>query len=695
MQRIEFKLGKLAILMTSTGIFSFPAHAEDMPNTVLDTVVVSAPLREKVSQSARPVTVLTEEQINTGASNTIGATLEKEPGMNNQSFGPGVGAPVIRGQTGPRVRVLQNGIGINDASTLSPDHANGVEPMQAERIEILRGPATLLYGSGAIGGVVNVIDNRIPQEQFDKVFGGAFEQRYNSVSSENASSLKLEGGKGPVAVHLDGFYREQGNMHIGGAAIDETAARANDPALADVYPIQNSYGVINNTNARASGGSAGVSWVGDAGFLGAAVNQLDNHYGIPPDGTGGPNVRVDLTQTRYDLKGEWKNPIAFAEALRLKFGYTDYQHQEIEGGVVGTTWLNQTYETRLEMPHKPLGPVRGVVGFQSINSDFQAFGAEAVVPKSLIDSYGLFAVETFDYGPVTYELGARVEHQSISPENLAKRNFLPVSGAASALFHINDQHQLSFAFTQSQRAPAVQELYTNGVHHATRSFEIGNPNLTKEISYNLDLGYRFKTSWLQAEAHLFQNWVDNYIYAYQTGETYSDPDHVEGETPEEHEHHHGDGLPIMLVRQGNATFKGFESKLVFPLMENRYGLVDLALFSDYTRGEFVHGGDVPRMPPLRYGFQLDYNRNEWSANLRLTRAEAQDNPGDNQSTTPGYVLLGVGAKYQAKVYQGAELTVFARGTNLLNENVRNSVSYLRNFAPEPGRGAELGIRMSY
>jgi len=673
---------KLGLMLVSTGALAMPVHAEEQAATELEAVVVTAPLEQTVSQSARPVTVLTEEQLNTGATNTIGATLEKEPGLNNQSFGPGVGAPVIRGQAGPRVRVLQNGVGINDASTLSPDHANGVEPMQAERIEVLRGPATLLYGSGAIGGVVNVIDNRIPQAQFDKLIGGAFEQRYNSVSDENASSLKLEGGKGPVAVHLDGFYREQGNMHIGGSAIDESAVRATDPALANVYPIQNSQGVINNTNARASGGSAGVSWVGDAGFLGAAVNQLDNHYGIPPDGTGNPNVRIELTQTRYDLRGELKEPFSFAEALRLKFGYTDYQHQEIEGGAVGTTWLNQTYETRLEMPHKPLGPLRGVIGFQSINSDFQAIGEEAVVPKSLINSYGVFAVETFDYGPVTYELGARVEHQSLSPENLAGRSFLPVSGSASALYHINDQHQVSFAFTQSQRAPAVQELYTNGVHNATHSYEIGNPNLTKEISYNLDLGYRFKADWMQAQVNLFQNWVDNYIYAYQTEALYQDEEHP-------------DGFPVMEVRQANATFKGFESKLVFPLMENHYGLVDLTLYGDYTRGEFVQGGDVPRMPPLRYGFQLDYSKSQWSANLRLTRAEAQDNPGDNQSTTPGYVLLGVGAKYQAKVYHDTELTVFAQGTNLLNENVRNSVSYLRNFAPEPGRGAELGIRVSY
>ena len=693
MKHSEIKLTKLAAMIATSCLFSQPAHSEDMSTTVLDTVVVSAPLREKVSQSARPVTVLTTEELATQAGNTIGGTLEKEPGMSNQSFGPGVGAPVIRGQAGPRVRVLQNGIGVNDASTLSPDHANGVEPMQAERIEILRGPATLLYGSGAIGGVVNVIDNRIPQEQFDKVFGGAFEQRYNSVSSENASSLKLEGGKGPVAVHLDGFYREQGNMHIGGAAIDEPAARLSDPALEGVYPLQNSYGVIDNTNARGKGGTAGVSLVGDPGFAGVAVNHLENNYGIPPDGSGSPPVRIELRQTKYNFQGEWKEPFALAEAVRMKFGYTDYQHTEIPGGIPGTTFTNKAYESRLEMPHKPLGPLKGAWGFQSVNSDFQAIGLETLVPHSNIDTYGLFAVESLDIDKVTLDFGLRGEYESTCPQDFGyvSRNYTLISGSSSALWNINEQHQLSLAFTQSQRAPQIQELYSNGVHDATHSYELGDANLNKEISYNLDLGYRFKADWVQTEISLFQNWVSNYIYQQRTGAVFNE----DIESIEDFCTSPGACLPVVKSRQADATFKGFESKFLFPLMENHYGVVDLTLFGDYTRGEFVDGYDVPRMPPLRYGFQLDYAKSAWSANLRLTRAEPQNNPGQFDTDTPGYVLLGLGAQYEVKNFHQARVLLFAKGSNLLNENVRNSTSYLRNFAPEPGRGAEIGIRVSY
>ena len=693
MKHSEIKLTKLAAMIATSCLFSQPAHSEDMSTTVLDTVVVSAPLREKVSQSARPVTVLTTEELATQAGNTIGGTLEKEPGMSNQSFGPGVGAPVIRGQAGPRVRVLQNGIGVNDASTLSPDHANGVEPMQAERIEILRGPATLLYGSGAIGGVVNVIDNRIPQAQFDKAFGGAFEQRYNSVSNENASSLKLEGGKGPVAVHLDGFYREQGNMHIGGAAIDEPAARLSDPALEGVYPLQNSYGVINNTNARGKGGTVGVSLVGDPGFAGVAVNHLENNYGIPPDGSGSPPVRIELRQTKYNFQGEWKEPFALAEAVRMKFGYTDYQHTEIPGGIPGTTFTNKAYESRLEMPHKPLGPLKGAWGFQSVNSDFQAIGLETLVPHSNIDTYGLFAVESLDIDKVTLDFGLRGEYESTCPQDFGyvSRNYTLISGSSSALWNINEQHQLSLAFTQSQRAPQIQELYSNGVHDATHSYELGDANLNKEISYNLDLGYRFKADWVQTEISLFQNWVSNYIYQQRTGAVFNE----DIESIEDFCTSPGACLPVVKSRQADATFKGFESKFLFPLMENHYGVVDLTLFGDYTRGEFVDGYDVPRMPPLRYGFQLDYAKSAWSANLRLTRAEPQNDPGQFDTDTPGYVLLGLGAQYEVKDFHHARVLLFAKGSNLLNENVRNSTSYLRNFAPEPGRGAEIGIRVSY
>jgi iron complex outermembrane receptor protein len=660
----------------------------------LEEVVVSAPLEQTEEEIARPVTMLKDEELRQQVGPTIGETLKNEPGVTSQSFGPGVGQPVIRGQTGPRVRVMSNSLGNGDVSQLSPDHANSIEPVLAERIEVLRGPSTLLYGSGAIGGIVNVIDNRIPDAAPEKPISATGEQRYNSVSDETTSNIKLEGGKDLFAFHLDGFYRDRDNLHIGGPAIDENAARQSDAAL-EGSEIQNSHGVIPNTGARAKGGTVGFSLVGDRGYAGASINYLGNNYGIPPDGTGGPNTRINLKQSRYDFKSELKNPVAFAEALRLRFGYVDYTHTELSGGEAATLFTNKSYEGRLELAHQTLGPVKGVVGFQAVSSDFAAIsmeGSQSLVPNSQIDSYGAFAVESFGYGPGTYELGLRGESSSVAPQGGPKRSYTPISASGSGQWKVNEANTVSLAVTRSQRAPQVQELLSNGVHDATHSYELGDPNLKTETSYNLDLGYRFKAKWISAEFNLFQNWVNDYIYQQQTGGVFNDDlgqFQAQCSSP-------GACFPVVLSQQADATFKGYEAKVNFPLMENHYGIVDLTLFSDYTRGQFVNGGDVPRMPPLRYGFQLDYAYGEhWSSNLRLTRGEKQDKPGANDTPTHGYVLLNVGVQYEVKALDAAKLLVFAQGNNLLNENIRNSTSYLRNFAPEPGRGAEVGIRVSY
>ena len=691
---------KLIFLAASTATFALPAHSDDQSVIELEPVIVTAPLQQT---TAVPVTVLEDDELTMKMGHTIGETLKQEQGVSNQSFGPGVGTPVIRGQSGPRVRVLSNGIGNNDVSQLSPDHAASIEPIMADRIEVLRGPATLLYGSGVIGGVVNVIDNRIPSFMPDKPFGGAFEQSYNSVSDETSTALKAEGGAGHVAYHLDGLYRDSNNLHIGGQAIDVNAAESNDPSL---KVIQNSNGVLPNTNTQTFNGSAGVSAVGDPGFAGIAINQLHNNYGIPPDGSGGPNTRIDLKQTRYDFKSELKNSFSFAESLRMRLGYTDYQHTELVGGLPGTAFTNLSYEGRMELTHKPIGPFHGTVGFQALASDFSATdfgGLNTIVPKSLINSYGVFGVESFNYGPVTYQLGARVEESTIDPQVgtnylppngmpiSSSYNYTPISASASGLWKIDKRNSLDLAITRSQRAPQVQELLSNGFHDATRSFEEGDPNLQMETSYNLDLGYKFNANWMQAEFDLFHNWANNYIFQQRTGQfVYQD---VQGNAQPCGTR--TDCKPVLQSSQGNAIFKGFESKLIFPVMENHYGSVDLTLFSDYTRGTFVNGGDVPRMPPLRFGFQWDYTKKQWSGNLRFTRAQAQNNPGANDTATAGYYLLTLGGQYQIKDFHDAKIMLFAKANNLLNENIRNSVSYLRNFSPEPGRGLEVGIRISY
>ncbi len=662
-----------------------PLLAEQAADAELESVIVTAPLSAKESETSVPVSVLSGDELHMKTGHSIGETLKDELGISNQSFGPGVGTPVIRGQAGPRVRVLNNGIGGNDVSAISPDHASSVEAVLAERIEVLRGPATLLYGSGAMGGVVNVIDSRIPGQLPDKLLGGVLDQRFDSTSDETSTAMKLEGGQGNLAYHLDGFYRQRNNLDIGGAGIDTAKVAITDPSLT---VVDNPKGYLNNTGAEAISGSAGLSWVGDSGFAGASINNINNNYAIAPDGTGEETVRIAMRQNKYDFKSELDNPFGLGKALRTRLGYTDYEHTEIANGEPGAYFTHQSYEGRMEFEHHDLGPVRGVVGFQAQAGDFNAIeklSGESIVPRSDITSYGVFAVESFDMGAVTYQFGVRVEQTDIRPEGLDGLGYTPVSASASALWKIDQRNSVNLAVTRSARAPQVQELLSNGFHDATRTFDRGDIKLKEETAYNLDLGYRFKTDWLRAEFDLFHNWAADYIYQQRAGE-FVDEDGNPCVV---------DCVPVLSSDQADAIFKGYEAKLIAPLMDNHAGLLELTLFSDYTRGEFVNGGDVPRMPPLRYGFQLDYNRDKLSGYLRLARAERQTHAGAFETATDGYVLLNVGANYQIKAYQDAKLMLFAKGNNLLNENIRNATSYLRNFAPEAGRGAEIGFRLSY
>jgi len=676
---------KKIILLAASGSIALPIQADEQPAVELEPIIISSPVPITQSKSALPVTVLSGEELDMKTGHSIGETLKNEQGISNQSFGPGVGRPVIRGQTGPRVRVLSNGIGSNDVSAISPDHAVSVEPLLADRIEVLRGPATLLYGSGAIGGVVNIIDNRIPGTMPDKALGGALEQRFDSISDETTTAMKVDGGQGNVAYHLDGFYRHRDNLGIAGQAIDTANVAVTDPSL---EVVENTRGYLNNTGAEAISGSAGMSWIDDFGFAGASINNINNNYGIPPNGTGEETVQIAMRQNKYDFKSELNNPFRFAKTIRARLGYTDYQHTEIANGEPGAFFTNKTYEGRIELNHHDIGPLSGAVGFQAQSSDFNAIeklSGESIVPRSDISSYGVFALESFDIGPVTYQFGARVEQTDIRPDGYQTLSYTPVSASLSAVWTLDDSNKLNVAITRSSRAPYIQELLSDGYHDATRSYEKGSLSLKEETSYNLDVGYRFNSDWMRAEIDLFHNWAQDYIYQHRTGQ-FVDEDGAPCVV---------DCIPVVGVGQADAVFKGYEAKLIFPVMEHRDSLLELTLFSDYTRGKFNYGADVPRMPPLRYGMQLDYSKQQLSSYLRFTRVDSQPYAGEYETSTAGYFLLNVGLNYQLKAYQDSKLMVFAKGNNLLNQNIRNSTSYLRNFAPEAGRGAEVGFRLSY
>jgi len=668
------------IFILSLFLFPFSLIADEQIIEMED-LLVSSPLKNKKATTLLPVKILEGYELEMKTANSIGETLKQELGVHNASFGAGVGQPVIRGQTGSRVKVLQNSLGSLDVSNLSPDHANSTEPLLARSIEIIKGAASLLYSSGTLGGIVNVLDNRIPENLSKDAVNSVFEQRFNSVSDETSSVLSHDGHIDNFAWHLDGFYRQRNDVSIAGKAINEAVETT----------VNNTEGFIANSDAKSWSGTLGGSWIDDWGFVGFSVNHLDNNYGIPP---ADEQVRIALKQTRYDMKAEINQPFSGVKSLKFRLGVNDYQHSEIEAdGIVGTKFLNDGVTGRVELAHQALGFVdQGVIGFQIDSIQFSAVGAEALVPPSKINTYALFALESLSLGDWQYEMGLRAEHQRITAAGFQNKTHTALSTSMSALWTMDKIHHLGLSFSYAQRAPDVQELLANGVHFATRSYSQGQGDLKLESSYHLELNFTGDYQWGNTEINLFHSWTQNYIHQQHTGQLYD----LDGEFFSSFCTTNARCLPVLSTQQNNARFYGFETKILLPVWESNFATIEVSLFGDYVRGKFSNGSDVPRLPPLRYGLQLDYSdENNLSAHLRFTRVENQNHPGDNESPTSGYLLLSTAINYQLELTEKSELLLFVKGNNLLNENSRNASSYLRNFAPEAGRGAELGFRINF
>ncbi len=582
---------------------------------------------------------------------TLGAVLDGELGVIDQSFGPGVGRPVIRGQSGARVQILENGLGIGDLSALSPDHAVAGEPSLAEAVEILRGPATLRYASGALGGVVEIANRRIPDRLPPQPLNLETTYRFASPADAHIGTVGIDAGLGSFAVRLEGLRRHSGDLRTGRGTLPHSGS-----------------------DRRFAGG--GLSWISSRGFAGIAVDRLENRYGVPT--AEAEPLAIDLAQTRYDFRAAWREPLPGTRRLELAFGHRDYRHVEIEGGRRGTRWTRRSDTGRLELFHRPLGGWSGSVGFQSRHTDTAALGAEAIVPRTETEAFAGFAMERWAKGAFTAEGSLRLEWHRIHAEGRRPRRDLLVSGGAAFGWRLGDRHRLHLSYLTTERAPQAEERYAFGVHAATQRFEIGDPNLSPERSHQLELGYRFRHRRLEASVILFHHWVRDYIFFHARGDLDTDA-----------------GLPVFTAAQEDAVFRGFEAKIQIPLLGGERDNLDLILFGDRTRGRLRQGGDVPRMPPLRYGAELRWGHDGGELFLRATRAEAQDHPGRLEPPTPAYLRLDLGGEYRFPGPGGSRWVVFARATNLLDQTIRNSTSFLRTIAPEAGRGIRAGIQMAF
>ena len=670
----------------------------------LEHVIVTGVLHKTQAETALPVTVVSGEELRNISTNSIGDTLGSMPGIANASFGPSVGQPVIRGQQGPRVSVLQNGTGSGDASNNSSDHAVSVEPVLAESVEVLRGPSTLLYGGGAIGGVVNVIDNRIPTKQIEGL-SGAGEIRYGDVNDETTAVLKLEGGSGPFAFHLDGVKRDSNDTNIPGYA---TNSAFDTP--------EGKKDVIENTDYDMDTFTFGASFVGDNGFFGLAVSELSNNYGIPAgthahhddededhDGDehededhhnededeheeeGEENIRIDVEQTRYDLRGGLTNIDGLIDEMRVALTYNDYQHREIEGnGEVGTKFTNESMEGRLELVHGDINGLVGAFGLQFEDSDFAAVGEEAFIPATNTQSYGVFIVEDFHHNDAIYEFGLRYDVDDYDADVGSDESFKSFSASVAGSWTLSQNWHFGAALSSSERAPVVEELYSNNtndlgdyvVHAATNRIEIGDSNLSNEQSNNLDLSLDYHGDMVDAYLTFYYNDFSDYIYL------------ANGNIEQ-------DETDVYFFRQEDAKFYGVEFDVTTALGQALGGDIELRVFGDAITGELDSSGDVPLLPPLRIGSELNYQNGAFGSYLAVLNAADQDNPGEFENKTDGYTRWDAGVDYRFGKQDSQNALVFLKLKNLTDEEIRNSVSVLRDQAPEAGRSIVAGIRVSF
>ncbi|MEM9103521.1 MAG: TonB-dependent receptor [Pseudomonadota bacterium] len=659
----------------------------------------------------RGVSELSGEELMQKMGSTLGETLGSEVGIHNASFGSSVGLPIIRGLGGARVQLLQNSLATWDGSSLSPDHATSLEAMNAETIRILRGPGTLKYGSGAGGGVIDVIDKRLPEERLSSDFQLRFDQRNIIENDRNTSHLQMAYDMQPVIVYLDGFHREQEDESIPEFAIDPLAAFEQYGVLVD----ENTRGFVDNTDAKAAGGNAGLSWVEDDFFVGLAFNQIDNNYGIPsgshPEAghvhdavvNGEEGIRIDLYQNRYDFKTGVNLSQAWLETATFRYAKTDYQHDEFELGTAGTHFDNRAEELRFEMTHA-WRFLSGEIGVQGVDRQFSALGEEAFIPENDLETIGAYLIETINLNEFwTTELGGRLEEQKIT--NIASRispdlrdeiftsdiTHRQSSYSAALTRKVFDNHLIGVAWSEAMRAPAIQELLSFGPHLATRTYDVGDSQLTQEKLRHIELSVDSQWNNHQWEWNWFYTDAENYIYQQNQGFLYDlerrgfFPQCVRVESC----------LPVMQYRQEDATLRGYEFAWQFPEFIVWDVQHTFNLFSDYVRGQFTSSEDIPRMPPRRYGLRWQMDREAWSGSIQYIKADEQKYPGLNETTTEGYDLLNAELSWVWRNDKNTETLVYLVTKNLLDEEIRQAVSHLRNFAPEPGRTVQIGLRVDY
>ena len=677
----------LSILaVASVSVFA----AENEQATTLDTIRIKAhPLEQTSKDFAVADTVVDQKRLAQGAV-TIGEALSGETGISSNQFGAGSSRPVIRGQDGPRIKILQNSSENIDVSTLSPDHAVTVDPALAKQVEVIRGPSTLLFGAGTVGGLVNVTDSKLPTAMPEKGYEGNATLRYNTGSDEKLATAGVTLGLGDqVALRVEGLKRE-----------------ANDYIAPDYVHEGEKERRVDNTFAKGQTVNVGLSWIYDRGFTGISYSNRQDQYGLPghsheyeschlhglslhcgehdhdEDGHDHENHDqdhaheagpwIDLKSERYDVRTELDEPFAGFKKLRAQASYTDYQHDEIEEDTISTRFKNKGYDGRLELVHNPLGAWEGVIGTQYGQQKLELTGEEAFLAPNTTKKWSVFALEHAQLNDVHVELAARVDQQKIDIDDSSKKDFdgsaFSVSGAANWEFAPN--YKLSLVTSHQERLPLAQELYADGGHFATNTYELGNDQLSKEKSNNVELGFHYDDNTFDYHVHVYHNWFDDYIYA-QTLDRYKD-------------------FRLVQYAQDKAKFYGAEAEAGYQISP----IYKLSVFGDYVRGK-IDNDNAPRVPAGRLGTKLNADFDDhWSGSAEYYHVFQQDKIAAYETDSQSYNMLNLGVAYSGNYSNVSDYRVFLNANNLLDDQVYQHASFLSTI-PQVGRNFSVGVNFSF
>jgi iron complex outermembrane receptor protein len=655
-------------------------------------IVVTAPYFERLDLLAG-TSSLSGEKLAAETEGQIGEMLTKLPGVSATSFGPGASRPVLRGSQGNRVAVLTDGIGNIDASNTSADHAVTIDALTTERIEVLRGPAVLLFGGQATGGAVNVIDKRIPRNVPDEAIHVDALAGYSTVAREYSGGASVDVPLSDrFVVHADVSYRNSNDLRIGGFLLSPTLRAealdfaADQDALGNTTEAANARtwaaarGRLPNSDVKTWSAGVGAAFIDDGGNLGASFNIYDTQYGIAerPDFAGEieeDGVSIDLKQYRFDLRGEVELGSGFLDKLRVRTGYANYEHVELEGGDIGTLFKSKAIETRIELTQNERGGWRGASGVQYLTRDFEAIGDEAFVPPSKTRTIGLFTLQEFAFGSFDAEVALRFDRASLEAQSIGiARDFNNFSAALGAGYTIGNL-KLGVNLSRTGRAPSVEELFSNGPHVATQSFEIGDPTLRSERSWNGEIYARVDSTRFDGSVTLYANRFGSYIFEDATGAIQDD-------------------LPVFQYFQRNARVWGVEAEASAQLAHVVGFDVVVDGVADYVRTSIRGVGPAPRIPPLRLLGGLELQSGPLELRGEVEWSDKQNRVASFETTTDSFTLVNASVTWRP-LGRDKNISLIAAANNIFDVDARRAASFTKDFVPLAGRDFRVTARLSF